>query len=166
MQSAESRIAEWRRPLLAHCLGCKRSCELTALGSTEPWLVGKANIYLREHTTSRIFECGQLAQEDLLGRVESVDDEAHQLVDLCLEGEGLGLFIFGHCVGRCWGGSGFVLVVALVEQDYGCSRAGAEVNSTRQFCSSYWGLMNRGDLCPDDLTEWLHGGSCTQDLNA
>ena len=101
MQSAGGRIAEWRRPLLAHCLGCKRSCELTALGSTEPWLVGKANIYLREHTTSRIFECGQLAQEDLLGRVESVDDEARQLVDLCLEGEGLGLSIFGHCVGRC-----------------------------------------------------------------
>merc|ERR1719487_1089894 len=40
----------------------------------------------------------ELAQEDLLVRVEGVDDERHQLVDLRLEGERLDLL--GH---GCWG---------------------------------------------------------------
>eukprot|EP01048_Picozoa_sp_COSAG05_P011287 COSAG05_NODE_1055_length_6012_cov_4.772028_8_plen_67_part_00 len=52
MQSA-GRI-EWRRPLLAHCLGCKRSCELMALGSTEPWL-GKANIFANNKSYIRMW---------------------------------------------------------------------------------------------------------------
>ena len=53
MQSAGGRIAEWRRPLLlGHCLGCKRSCELTALGSTEPWLGNKANIFFANNNKS------------------------------------------------------------------------------------------------------------------
>lgn len=40
----------------------------------------------------------QLTEEDFLVRVEGVDDEAHQLGDLGLEGEGLDLGRFGCCI--------------------------------------------------------------------
>lgn len=38
----------------------------------------------------------QLPEEDLFVGVEGVDDEGHQLGDLRLEGEGLGLLLLAH----------------------------------------------------------------------
>ncbi len=38
----------------------------------------------------------QLPEEDLLVGIEGVDDQGHQLSDLCLEGKGLSLLLLVH----------------------------------------------------------------------